>query len=169
MLPKIKTKASPEEEEAKKDQNSYFNLFRSFINIEELNQVKTCLTQDFTLWEIAKMPRFERSDRSAYVLMTSELLEHTSSLLAAYRCVLAQSDSYPLLSWRDVAEWAKDIRFIDPRWYSIAALETDYGLSKSTERQKQIKRGSTKKERTKSMARIMSSINKKKDDPSPQN
>ena len=136
VLPKIKTKESPEEEEAKKDQNSYFSLFNGFINLEEIGQVKNCLTQDFTLWEIPKMPRFEQSDRTAYVRLTSELLENASSLLSAYRQLQARSEAYPLLSWREVSEWAKDINAVDARWYTVPQLETDYSLSKTPERQK---------------------------------
>ena len=81
VLPKTKTKVSPEEEEAKKDANSYFSLFNGYTNLEELSQVRNCLTQDFTLWEIPKMPRFEQSDRAPYALLTSELLEHTAVLV----------------------------------------------------------------------------------------
>ena len=115
------------------------------------------------------MPRFERSDRSSYVLLTSELLDNTSSLLAAYRSILAQSESYPMLSFREVCEWAKDIHFIDPRWYSLSQLEADFTLSKTTERQKQIKRAATKNDRKKSMARIMNSLTKKKEENFPEN
>ena len=161
MLPKSKSKQTQEEKEAKQDANSYFNIFRSYQNVETEEYLRECIKQDFNLWEVPKIPELAKTESMVYNRVSEEVLKSCNALMTAYRYLLSNSETYPNLGWKEVADWIKEIEFTNQD-YPMTKFETDFSLTKAMEKKALPRKVSNRNQRHASKSKIMSSIGRKK-------
>ena len=161
VLPKSKSKQTQEEKEAKQDANSYFNIFKSYQNVETEEYLRECLKQDFNLWEVQKIPELAKTEVMVYNRVTDEILKNCGAFMIVYRALLSSSETYPNLGWKETAEWIKEIAFTSQD-YPMTKFETDFSLTKAIEKKALPRKVSNRNLRLASKSKIMQSIGLKK-------
>ena len=81
--------------------------------------------------------------------------------MMAYKSLLANSETFPSLGWKETSEWVKEIEFVD-KYYPITKFEADFILTRTIEKKALPRKISNRNARNASKSKIMSSIGKKK-------
>lgn len=85
VLPRLKKKETFEEEEARRDKNYYFDIFRGFADKQVPEKVKLAMMSDFENWEIAQMPQLLIVGQQGYRKIIEVMLEHANTLLVTFK------------------------------------------------------------------------------------
>ena len=81
--------------------------------------------------------------------------------MMTYKSLLANSETFPNLGWKETSEWIKEIEFVD-KYYPITKFEADFSLTRTIEKKALPRKLSNRNMRNASKSKIMSSIGKKK-------
>jgi hypothetical protein len=95
-----------------KDDNYYFNVFNQW-NQETDQRLKQLLEYDARVWKLHNTPHFPYGREELFNGLIYEMQQSTRELMAIFRELQSNTESFPLLNSVQLIEWFKNVNIIN--------------------------------------------------------